>query len=228
MRMKKRLFEIVKLVEKDKFVIDVGTDHGLVPLYLAKNGISKKILATDISKNSLDKLNSEVFDQYRHIIKTKVTDGFKEIKSEKNQIAIIAGMGANTIIDILEDSVQFVKRLDYLIIQSNINNELLRRYLIEADFSIVKDFIVVENNKYYDIIKVIAKKSDINYDLSDFYFGKENIESKNEILKEKLEKEYKKNLKFRENIINKSKDRDGLNRIDERIKAIKEVYKKWS
>ena len=50
---KKRLLDIVKILDKNKKVIDVGTDHGLVPLYLAKNNISKDIIATDISKPSL-------------------------------------------------------------------------------------------------------------------------------------------------------------------------------
>ena len=53
---KKRLLDIISLIDKNKKVIDIGTDHGLVPLYLAKNGISKEILATDISEKSLDKL----------------------------------------------------------------------------------------------------------------------------------------------------------------------------
>ncbi|MDU5535891.1 MAG: SAM-dependent methyltransferase, partial [Anaerococcus sp.] len=46
---KKRLMEIVNIIDNDKSVIDIGTDHGLVPLYLAKNEISNDILATDIS-----------------------------------------------------------------------------------------------------------------------------------------------------------------------------------
>lgn len=33
---KKRLMDIINLIDKGKNVIDIGTDHGLVPLYLAK------------------------------------------------------------------------------------------------------------------------------------------------------------------------------------------------
>ena len=45
---KKRLMDIINLIDYGKNVIDIGTDHGLVPLYLAKNNISSNILATDI------------------------------------------------------------------------------------------------------------------------------------------------------------------------------------
>ena len=39
MKITKRLEKIAKLVVEGKKVIDIGTDHGLVPLYLAKNEI---------------------------------------------------------------------------------------------------------------------------------------------------------------------------------------------
>ncbi|MDU2202943.1 MAG: SAM-dependent methyltransferase, partial [Anaerococcus hydrogenalis] len=60
MKITKRLENIANLVEKGKSVIDIGTDHGLVPLYLAKNNISKDILATDISAKSLKKLEDKL------------------------------------------------------------------------------------------------------------------------------------------------------------------------
>ena len=57
---KKRLLDIINILDSDKKIIDVGTDHGLVPLYLAKNNISSNILATDISAPSLKKLEDQL------------------------------------------------------------------------------------------------------------------------------------------------------------------------
>ncbi|MGO3018554.1 MAG: tRNA (adenine(22)-N(1))-methyltransferase [Anaerococcus sp.] len=226
MNNKKRLLAIVNLIEKNKKVIDIGTDHGLVPLYLAKNNISTDILATDISESSLNKLVEALDKDTSKVIKTQVTDGFYGINKEDNQVAIIAGMGANTIIDIIEKNKDFVKNLDYLILASNINNEKLRRYLIENSFEIIDDFLVYENKKYYDIIKTKFGKQE-NYDLSDLYFGKDNIDKKSSLLEKKLSVEYKKNKKFLKDIKKYSKDREGIERIEERLKAIEEVYEKW-
>lgn len=226
MNNKKRLLAIVNLIEKNKKVIDIGTDHGLVPLYLAKNNISTDILATDISESSLNKLVEALDEDTSKVIKTQVTDGFYGIKKEDNQVAIIAGMGANTIIDIIEKNKDFVKNLDYLILASNINNEKLRRYLIENSFEIIDDFLVYENKKYYDIIKTKFGKQE-NYDLSELYFGKDNIDKKSSLLEKKLSVEYKKNKKFLKDIKKYSKDREGIERIEERLKAIEEVYEKW-
>ena len=223
---KKRLMEIANIIDNGKSVIDIGTDHGLVPLYLAKNKISTDILATDISAPSLKKLEDKLDDDLRKIIKTKVTDGFKGIEAKENQIAVIAGMGGNTIIDIIDKSLDFAKNLDYMILASNIATEKLRDYLVQNNFEILRDFLTFEHGKYYDILKVSYGNSRQLF-LSDIYYGYEDIENKSKLLKEKLAIDYKKNLKFKEDIIKKSANNDGLDKIDERLNAIKEVYKRW-
>ena len=223
---KKRLLDIISLIDKNKKVIDIGTDHGLVPLYLAKNGISKDILATDISEKSLDKLRMKLDDKLKEIIKTRVTDGFLGIEKEDNQVAIIAGMGANTIIDIIEKSLDFAKNLDYLVLASNVNTEKLRIYLNENNFEILNDFLSYENNKYYDILKVSFGKAE-KLTLAEIYYGKDDISKKASLLKEKLAIDYVKNQAFRKDILNKSDDLKSLSRIDEKIKAIEEIRNIW-
>ena len=223
---KKRLMEIVNIIDSGKSVIDVGTDHGLVPLYLAKNEISTDILATDISAPSLQKLEDKLDDDLRKIIKTRVTDGFKGIEKKENQVAIIAGMGGNTIIDIIDDSLDFVKNLDYMVLASNIATEKLRAYLNQNNFEITIDFLTFEHGKYYDILKVGYGKAQ-ELSLGDLYYGYENIQNKSRLLEEKLAIDYKKNLSFKEDIIKKSANNDGLEKINERLKAIDEVYKRW-
>lgn len=223
---KKRLMDIINLIDKGKNVIDIGTDHGLVPLYLAKNGISDDILATDISEKSLEKLKLALDEDTKKIIRTKVTDGFKNIKKAHNQIAIIAGMGANTIMDIIKDSLDFARNLDYMILASNINTEKLRIFLSENGFEIINDFLSYENDKYYDIIKTSYKKGK-KLSLAETYYGKDDIKNKSKLLEEKLGIDYKKNMAFKKDILEKSQDKNALLRIDERLKAIEEIENIW-
>ena len=223
---KKRLLDIINLIDKNKKVIDIGTDHGLVPLYLAKNGISKEILATDISEKSLDKLRSALTPELENKISTKVTDGFKGIVEEENQVAVIAGMGANTIIDIIDQSLDFAHNLDYMILASNINTEKLRVYLIDNGFEIINDFLTYDNGKYYDIIKAKFGNGE-NLSIGEIYYGKDDIVNKSEIFKEKLDIDYKKNTAFKKAILENSKDRKNLDRIEEKLHAIEEIRKQW-
>lgn len=222
MKITKRLEKIANLVEEGKSVIDIGTDHGLVPLYLAKKEISKDILATDISKKSLQKLEDKLDNDLKKIIKTKVCDGLDGIDIKKGQIAIIAGMGAVTIIEILSQNIEKVRKLDYIICEGNIGNEKLRKFLNENDFYIDKDFLIKDGRKHYDIIR-FKNGLDRKLSLGETYFGKFIYKDFNLLLKKRLEQIYKKNLKFKENIERFSESKEGLDLIEERLAAIKEV-----
>ena len=219
---KKRLLDIINILDSNKKIIDIGTDHGLVPLYLAKNKISTDITATDISAPSLQKLVDRLDDDLRKIIKTKVTDGFKGFESSDNQVAIIAGVGANTIIEIIGDSLDFAKNLDYLVLASNVNTYELRHFLNDHGFYIEKDFLSYENRKYYDILKVYyGKNQDLSFE--EYYYGKTDIENKNDLLREKLAIDKEKNQGFLKEIKEKSQDDKAIKKIRDRLKAIGKV-----
>lgn len=222
MKITKRLEKIANLVEEGKSVIDIGTDHGLVPLYLAKNEISNDILATDISKKSLQKLEDKLDENLKKIIKTKVCDGLDKVEVKENQIAIIAGMGAVTIIEILNKNIEKVRRLDYVICEGNIGNEKLRNFLNENNFYIDKDFLIKDGRKHYDIIRFKNGK-DRKLSLGEIYFGKFIYQDFNPLLMKRIDQIYKKNLKFKENIEKFSENKEGLDLIEEILKAIEEV-----
>ena len=50
----KRIETLASLVDKDAYVLDIGTDHAYLPIYLYKNNITKSIVGSDISKNALE------------------------------------------------------------------------------------------------------------------------------------------------------------------------------
>lgn len=222
MKITKRLENIANLVEKGKSVIDIGTDHGLVPLYLAKNNISKDIIATDISAKSLKKLEDKLDKNLENIIKTEVCDGLDGIDIKENQIAIIAGMGAITIIDILSKDIDKVRKLEYVICEGNIGNEKLRKFLNENNFIIDRDFLIKDGRKHYDIIR-FKNGSDRKLSLGEIYFGKFIYSENNPLLIKRIEQIYNKNLKFKENIEKYSKNKEGIDLINERLEAIREV-----
>ena len=55
-----RLKAIADLINQVDLVADVGTDHGLLPIYLIQNQIAKKVYASDIAILPLNKAKENI------------------------------------------------------------------------------------------------------------------------------------------------------------------------
>ena len=151
-----RLLKAAEFVSKDDTVLDVGTDHGYLPIYLVKNNLCKKAYASDVSINALnvaiDNIKKNNLD-----IKTFVSDGLKKIDVFFDTL-IICGMGTHTILNIIDSD----KTPDKLIIASNNDLYLLRSEIIKKGYKIEKESSVKDHKKYYDIILFTKGNSNIS------------------------------------------------------------------
>lgn len=176
-KLSKRLNKIAELVDFGTSVIDVGTDHGYVPNFLCENKISSDIIATDISKNSLEKsieltreLGNEKF--IRNILANGIVD-------ENRDNIIIAGLGGIQIAEIIANSIEIAKSSKKLILQPMQKINILRRELNNMGFEIFDEEIIYEDERYFEIILAkFSNKIDNGLKEEDFYFSKKLIEKK--------------------------------------------------
>lgn len=187
-----RIEAIASLVDNDALVVDIGTDHAYLPIYLYENDITKNIVASDISSNALlfAKNNLEKHNLSSKI-KLVVSDGFKKL-DECFDIAIISGVGTETIKKILDNEVLPNK----LILSSHKNVSDLREYMFKIGYKIEKEIIVYENNIYYNIIKYVKGKDNLSkYDLlvglsNDINYKKHLLNKYKEIYEKSHDKKY--------------------------------------
>ena len=145
--LKKRLIAIAGLVKNNATVLDVGTDHAYLPIYLYQNKLARKIIATDISQKALEGAQKNLDKAKIKDIKLICTDGLNGIDNNYDTL-VISGMGTSNIISILNGQ----KLPSSIILSSNNDYYKLRKYMNKINYKIVKEIIVLENNKYYDII----------------------------------------------------------------------------
>lgn len=181
-----RLKTIADLVPKNSNVIDIGTDHAYLPIYLYQNNITNNITASDVSPRVL-KSSYENLKKYNleNKIPLILSNGFNNIKKTFD-IAIIAGMGAHTIKTILNNS----NIPNILIIQSNNDHYELRKYLNSLNYKIAKEIAIKDKKHYYIIIKYIKEKETLTN--SELLFGKSNNINYFNYLKEKYQDLYNK------------------------------------
>ena len=82
-------------------VIDVGTDHGYVPVYFALEGLFSRIAASDIGKGPLQSARSSAREYgVEDKIEFYLSDGLKSVPGPFDTV-VIAGMGGETMVDII-------------------------------------------------------------------------------------------------------------------------------
>ncbi len=89
------------LAGSGKSVVDMGTDHGYLPVYFAQNGLFDRIAASDINPGPLDsaRASARVYGVYDRI-GFHLSDGLKSVPGEFETV-VIAGMGGETMVDII-------------------------------------------------------------------------------------------------------------------------------
>lgn len=216
--------KVIAAQVKYRYIVDIGTDHGYVPIYLYQLGKIDYALASDISKDSLQKA-SENIKQYMldNKIKTLLSNGFSNIDKIVDT-AVIAGMGGNLIINILKDN--YVNNLKQIVLQPQLDIYNVRKFIHLIGFRIDNEQMIVEQNKYYNIISAV--KGYEKYDKEQYYkFGKILIERKSYILKQNIVNTIKKydiiiKKLYNKNSINANERKDYLKK---EINCLEEILK---
>lgn len=197
MELSKRLNWIIEKLDNAKVIMDVGTDHGYIPIYLVRNGIAEKVIASDINKDPLKKAQiNAALDGVSDKIDLRLGGGLAPLKNREAEAVIIAGMGGNLIRDILEADFNKVKNLKYLILQPAQNPEVLREYLYSSDYEILDEDLCLDEGKYYELFKVRHKSGDYIKLESIFYeISPTMLSKKVPLLKSYIESKIDKNKK---------------------------------
>ncbi len=150
-----RLEKIANLVEINNRVADIGTDHGYIAIYLIQNNISPYVIAGDINKKPLESARKNIADiGLGQRIETRLGSGLSILKPGEVETVIIAGMGGMLISQLLQEAPEVIATTRGLILQPMQAQEELRRYLVDNGFKIVKDLLVKEDHRIYEILCV--------------------------------------------------------------------------
>ena len=157
MRLSKRIHALASKVSPGETAADIGTDHGYVPMLLVRNGVSPRVIMSDISEGSLSKAR-ETFtlcgieadgSDFR------VGDGLSTIESGEVDDVIIGGLGGFTIIEILESDMAKSRSFSKLILQPRKHSGHLRFFLYTNGWDIVNEDLAQEGKFVCEIITAV-------------------------------------------------------------------------
>ena len=217
-----RLIEIAKSVKEGSSLVDVGCDHGYIAKMLLDSNTIIKVIESDISEKSLEKAKLLLSgEKYKDKVKFIVSDGLLGIDTSTYDTLLIAGMGEETIISILNEGIDKVRSFKHIILQAMGEGSNIRKYFMENDFFIEKERLFIEKDKYYRLFEIKSKKTNVtdykfpvNFDRNDISYL--NTYYDNEI----------KNIKNILQKINKEKNLMKYNELEEELNKILQYMEK--
>ncbi|ADK13892.1 MULTISPECIES: tRNA (adenine(22)-N(1))-methyltransferase [Clostridium] len=178
-----RLKIVSSMVDNCECVADIGTDHGYVPIYLVESKVCKRAIASDINKGPVEKARFNIkLHGLENKIDVRLGSGLASIKPGEAQYVIIAGMGGNLIRDIIIDGMEIFKKADALILQPMRNSEVLREYIYKSGFKIIDEELCIDENRFYEIIKIRYDNERQEVDSIFYEVGKALIDKKHKLL----------------------------------------------
>lgn len=189
MQLSKRLFAVSEMVTSNSRLADIGTDHGYIPIYLIENKRIPRAIAMDVNKGPLNRAKENIeLHGLGEYIETRLSDGAAALHSGEADAVVIAGMGGGLVIKILTEGSEVLESVKELILQPQSELAFVRRHLQDNHYAVIEENMVLDDGKYYPMMKVIHGKMDYEREI-DFKYGKLLLEQKNECLKSFLDKE---------------------------------------
>lgn len=200
MEISERLKTVASFVRTSRTIADIGTDHGYIPIYLCLEEAIDRAIACDVNREPVRRAECNI-NMYHlgNMIETRLGDGLKPLKAGEVEGAVIAGMGGMLIIEILDECLEKTGTLNELVLQPQIDVDKVRKYLHKIGFKIDDEEMIYEDGIYYNVIRAVHGREKYDNE-ADYIFGKINIDRKNAILKEFIEKEMAKNKKIMEKL----------------------------
>lgn len=156
-----RLRMVADLLPAGETLVDVGTDHAYLPAAMIQEGKIPSAIAADLREGPLSRAKETVREcGLNHQVSFRLCNGLIGIKPEEVGAVCIAGMGGETIAEILKTAPWVRTKAIYLVLQPMSSMENLRVWLSENGFVILKEDLAQEGDTIYTALLVRGGEMD--------------------------------------------------------------------
>ncbi len=229
MQLSLRLSAIADMVTEGNRLVDVGCDHGYLPVYLIQQKKIPSAIAMDVRKGPLSRAQEHI-SQYglEEYISTRLSDGLAGLVAGEGDTLVIAGMGGPLMERILTDGKSVRDSFSELILQPQSDIPHFRRFIQSEGWVIVEEKMVEEDGKFYPMMRVVLEgkqekdfsetgMNSNSYTLQEA-FGKFLLEEKNPVLYRYLQRE----ARIRAGILKQLEAAPEADAVNTRILEVKE------
>lgn len=154
MQLQPRLALLADMVPRGCRLADIGTDHGYLPVYLLQRGEIESAIAADIGEAPLAHARATAEEYGVAGLQFRLCDGLRGIAPQEADTVVIAGMGGETIISILESAPWTREGHHTLLLQPMTKAADLRRWLAVSGYTFTEERLVWDKGYLYPVLRV--------------------------------------------------------------------------
>ena len=191
-QLSERLTAIAEMVTEGNRLVDVGCDHGYLPVYLMLQHKIPGAIATDVGKGPLARAQEHIAQYHMEAyIETRLCNGLSEIRPGEGDTLVIAGMGGPLMERILNEGRHALPGFQELILQPQSDIPHFRRFVMQNGYQIIQEEMILEEGKFYPIMKAVQYEGEgpAVWSREEEMFGRLLLERKHPVLKLYLERE---------------------------------------
>ena len=148
-----RLLACAAFVHPGDRIADVGCDHGYLSIHLLQQGIAASAICSDVKEQPLQSAvrNAEKYG-LRDKMEFCLSDGVQNIPRDFDCM-VCAGMGADTMVSILEAAPWLKDKKYRLVLQCQSKTPMLRKYLSDNGYSIIQECVLRDGRFLYTVME---------------------------------------------------------------------------
>ncbi|MFM1651489.1 tRNA (adenine(22)-N(1))-methyltransferase [Brevibacillus sp. B_LB10_24] len=149
----KRLKKIAEYCPAGSRVADIGSDHALLTSYLLASGLAAFVIAGELNEGPYQAAREQVAKlTAADRASVRKGDGLAVLAPGEVNAVCIAGMGGQLISSILESGKAKLPGVQRLILQPNVGEEAVRRWLLDNRWQLIAEDILEEDGVIYEIL----------------------------------------------------------------------------
>ncbi len=196
-----RLLAVAEYIPAGTCVVDIGTDHGYLPVSVVESGQCPRAIAADVGEGPLSSAERHIQEAgLAEYVETRRSDGLDAFVPEELSCIVMAGMGGYLMAEILERAhrQQKLTLCSALILQPQSEVDRVRRMLHTIGFAIQAERMVEDRGKRYVILK--SEPGREHYEPEEYLYGRRLWQARDTVFQKVLQEDLSKLGRFIENL----------------------------
>lgn len=149
----KRLRAVADMIIENKSLADIGADHAQLSIYLLQQQMVPAVIIGELGDGPYRRALQAVFASGLSAdITVRQGNGLAVLEKGEVSTVVLAGMGADTIIEILSHDDEKARSFQRFVFQPMSKVGVLRKYLAWQGWPVVAEQLVGENNQFFQVL----------------------------------------------------------------------------